>query len=128
MSMSVGPGSGCVRRPRPMRVASTDVTGSEECQECGGAEAGVSILGLGQRGPGQLSIGKSALLCFAVLAHGRVDWLESMVNAVSLLEMACSTFMVIALTRAFWRPSAKVCERTGLVFPVIMCLGTKKST
>lgn len=44
--------SGCVCRPRPITLASTDVTGLEECEECGGAGAGVSILGQGQRGSG----------------------------------------------------------------------------
>ncbi len=48
----VHPSSGCVRRLRPIRLASTDVTGLEECEECGGAGAGVSILGPGQRGTG----------------------------------------------------------------------------
>lgn len=48
----VRPSSGCVRRPRPITLASTDVTGLEECEECGGAGAGVSILGPGQRGAG----------------------------------------------------------------------------
>lgn len=42
--------SSCVCRPRPITLASTDVTGLEECKECGGAGAGVSILGQGQRG------------------------------------------------------------------------------
>lgn len=56
-----------------------------------------------------------ALLCSALLADWRADWLESTVGAASLLEMACSTFMVIALTRAFRRPRAKECvKKTGL--------------
>lgn len=50
--MCVRPSSGCVRRPRPIRLASTDVSGSEECEECGGAGAGVSILGPGQKREG----------------------------------------------------------------------------
>ena len=51
-------GFGSVRRPRPMALASTDVTGSEECEECGGASAGVAVLGPGQKGAGQLGIGR----------------------------------------------------------------------
>lgn len=59
------------RRRRPITLASTDVTGSEECKECGGAGAGVSILGPGQRerGAGQLSIGRQ--LSSAALADRR---------------------------------------------------------
>lgn len=49
---------GSVRSPRPIALASTDVTGLEECEECGGATAGVSILGPGQKGVGQLGIGR----------------------------------------------------------------------
>lgn len=46
----------------------------------------------------------------ALLAGCRADWLE-MASLVSLLKMACSTFMVIALTSAFWRPTVKECVR-----------------
>lgn len=117
--MCVRPSSGCVRRPRPITLASTDVTGLEECEECGGAGAGVSILGPGQRGAGLLSIGRQ--FSSALLADCRADWLE-MVSAASLLEMACSTFMVIALTRAFWRPSAKQCVRKQDLFLLSLCV------
>lgn len=117
--MCVRPSSGCVRRPRPITLASTDVTGLEECEECGGAGAGVSILGPGQRGAGLLSIGRQ--FSSALLADCRADWLE-MVSAASLLEMACSTFMVIALTRAFWRPSAKECVRKQDLFLLSLCV------
>lgn len=86
-------------------------------------------LARGRGGTGLLSIGRqfsSALLCWPTA--GPTDWLESMVSAASLLEMACSTFMVIALTRAFWRPRTKECvKKTGLVSPVIMCLDTLTS-
>lgn len=104
--------SGCVHRPRPMALASTDVTGLEEFEECGGAKAGVSILGPGQKGAGELGIGRQ--LSSVLLASCRADWLE-MVSFASPLEMVCSTFMVTALTKTFWRLSA----------PVIMCLETQ---
>lgn len=42
----------------PIRLASTDVTGLQEFQECGGAGAGVSILGSEQKGRSYLSIGR----------------------------------------------------------------------
>lgn len=55
------------RRRRPITLASTDVTGSEECKECGGAGAGVSILGPGQRegGGGPAQYRPTAQLCCA---------------------------------------------------------------
>lgn len=109
------------RRRRPITLASTDVTGSEECKECGGAGAGVSILGPGQREGGRassVSADSSALLRW--LTAG-ADWLE-MVSAVSLQEMACSTFMVIAVTSPFWRPSAKECVRKQDLFLLSLCV------
>lgn len=81
----------------------------------------MSILGPGQRGTGQLGIGRQ--LSSALLAGHWADWLESMERAASLLEMACSTFMVIALTRAFWRPSAKECvKKQDLLFLLSLCV------
>lgn len=49
---------GSVRRTRPIALASADVTGLKECEECGGATAGVSIFGPGQKGEGQLGISR----------------------------------------------------------------------
>lgn len=53
---------------------------------------------LGAEGGGATSVSADSS---ALLADRRTDWLASTVSAASLLEMACSTFMVIALTRAF---------------------------
>lgn len=79
----------------------------------------MSILGPGQKGRDYLSIGRQ--FSSALLADCRTEWLACTVSTASLLEMACSTFMVIALTMAFRRPSAKV-KKTGLVSAAIMCL------
>lgn len=66
--------SGWVCRLRPITLASTDVTGLKECEECGGAEAGVSILGPGQRGgrASSVSADSSALLCWPIA--GLTGW------------------------------------------------------
>lgn len=80
----------------------------------------MSILGPGQEGRGYLSIGRQ--FSSALLANRRADWLESTASAASLLEMACSTFMVIALTRAFWRPNAKECVKKQDLFLLSLCV------
>lgn len=67
---------GSVRRPRPIALASTDVTGLEECEECGGAAAGVSILGPGQEGMGGCGAGSVSAHSSTLLAGCRPDWLE----------------------------------------------------
>lgn len=83
----------------------------------------------GAEGEGLPQYRQTVLLCFALLADRRADWLESTVSAARLLEMACSTFMVIAITSAFWRPSAKECVKKQdlRVSPVIMCLDILKA-
>ncbi|MEQ2315578.1 hypothetical protein AMECASPLE_023879 [Ameca splendens] len=47
----------------------------------------------GAEGEGSLSIGRR--LSSALLADSRTDWLVTTMSAVTLLKMACSTFMVL---------------------------------
>lgn len=57
-----------------------------------------------------------------LLAHRRLTLLERTVRAASLPEMAGRTCMVIALTRAFWRPSATECVRNQDLFLLSLCV------